>query len=361
MSDLMKQFMGEVFSIKDYYTLFPEGSIRDSRYEKGTFIKFVWSYIGNMKEDDPLLDNEGIKADQSSNENDINDISYDYEINNWRASSFPPTVGTDGKWRDGRYRIIAALRNNQDWIPAALYNFEETKTPTLDMITEGLRANPGTPGHRNEMEDFIAGGVKAIDAGELIRDDDAIMFWLVSRARVDLRYSNKGGFWTNIKNRIMERTAKVGSIPLVKSRDDIKSWCNGVQGLPSNYVLYKATGGKAPLHFFGEQVLKNATNPPPVVLYTDAYTPEKCAKNVKHFVDEIKEWYKLTYALVNKDLAGGPLTLAPPKELPMLLLGVYPNIKRGNQPTLHKEHVLCDVDQYLIDGDAMTATLDIAA
>lgn len=352
--------MGEEFSATTYDTLYPEGSIRDTRYAKGTFVKFGWAFIGDMKEDDPLLDNGGIKADQNSNQEDIEDISYDYEINGWVARSFPPTLGTDGKWRDGRYRIIAAIRKGQQWIPCALYNFEDTETPTRDMITEGLRANPGEPGHRNEMEDFIAGGVKAIEEGELDREEDAIMEFLLD-SRIDRRYSNNGGMWTNIKNRIMERTAKAGSIPLVKSRDDIKSWCNGVQGLPSNYVLYKATGGKAPLHFFGEQVLKNATNPPPLVLYTDAYTPEKCAKNVKHFVNEIKEWYKLTYALVNKDLAGGPLTLAPPKELPMLLLGVYPNIKRGNQPTLHKEHVLCDVDQYLIDGDAMTATLDIAA
>ena len=59
MSLLIKQFMGEEFDITKYDTLYPEGSIRDTRYDKGTFVKYGWAFIGDMKEDDPLLDNGG--------------------------------------------------------------------------------------------------------------------------------------------------------------------------------------------------------------------------------------------------------------------------------------------------------------
>jgi len=364
MSLLIKQFMGEEFDITKYDTLYPEGSIRDTRYDKGTFVKYGWAFIGDMKEDDPLLDNGGIKADQNSNEEDIADIAYDYEINGWVARSLPPTFGTDGKWRDGRYRIIAAIRKGQQWIPYALYNFEDTETPTKDMITEGLRANPGEPGHRNEMEDFVAGGVKSIEEGELIREEGAIMDFLMTSG-IALRYSNNGGMWTRIVNMIIERTANKGSLPLIKSRDDVLAWLALCSDIPSNFVLYKASGGTAPGKFWLDQVLSNVTNPPPVVLWCDAYTPEKSSAFVESFRVDCKKIYKQTYGLINQELKsmGGKaaMQLTRSTELPFKILGVYPNLKRGSQPSLHKQHVLCDVDQYISDGSSISAALKIVA
>lgn len=366
MSTIIKPFMGELISIASYDTTFDtENSIRNNRYKKGTFVRFEWLFIGDWKIDDPRLSNVGVKAEQNKG-SASDEMAYEFEVNGWDMGSFPPTQGTDGDIRDGRTRIIAAIKKNQEWIPVALYNFEVTDTPVLDKVTEGLRANPQKPMTRSTTEDFIVAGIAAIDAGELDRDDpDAIMDWLVNDAAIGLRFSNEGGHYTRIVNWIIERTAGKDNLTKVLDREEWMTFLDGVQGINSkSVVLYKADGTKAAAHFWCEQVLPNPSGTVNLVIYSTAFTPEKCTKNVEGFIDDLTTLYNQTYGIVNADLTGdspmAKIVLAPPSQLPFNIVGVCPNLKRGDQARYFEENLLVDYDQYINDGSPISSTLKVA-
>jgi len=352
MSIISKTFMGEPVDISKYDGIFPEGGIRETIFLKGTFVKWHWLFIGDWKIDDPRLDNTGIRAEQNKGE-DSDEMAYDYEVNGWDQGSFPPTLGTDGDVRNGRTRIIAAIKKRQQWIPVTIYNFEETDTPVKDKITEGLRANVQKPMTRSVTEDFVAGGVAAIDtgAGELKRDADEIMDWLVNDTNIEERFGNENGQWTRIVNMILERSVSKDNLTLVLSREDWVNWAHNIVGIKlSEVILYKAGTSSQPSRFWSDHVLPNAGNPPTVILYTDAYSPEKCSTVVEGFIEELAKMYKQTYALVNNDLAGVPLSLTTLATRPYNIIGVCPNLKRGDQPQNYKSNTLMDVTQYVADG-----------
>jgi len=350
MSIISKTFMGEPVDISKYDPIFPDGGIRETIFKKGTFVKWYWLFIGDWKIDDPRLDNTGVKAEQNKGE-DSDEMAYDYEVNGWDQGSFPPALGTDGDMRNGRTRVIAAIKKAQQWIPAALFNFEETDTPVKDKVTEGLRANVQKPMTRSVTEDFVAGGVAAIDAGELKRDADEIMDWLVNDTNIGDRFGNENGQWTRIVNMILERSVSKDNLTLVLSRDDWFSWINFIPNIDlTKVILYKAGTSSQPSRFWSDHVLPNAGKMPPVILYTDAYSPEKCSAVVEGFISELAKMYTQTYAVVNNDLAGGPLSLTTPATRPYNIIGVCPNLKRGDQPQNYKNHILMDVTQYVADG-----------
>ena len=65
MAALVREFMGTRYDISRYEKEFPE-EVRKRREPKAEFLRFEWMFIGNMKEDDPRLENIGVRANQNS-------------------------------------------------------------------------------------------------------------------------------------------------------------------------------------------------------------------------------------------------------------------------------------------------------
>ena len=357
MSADKKIFMGETYDINDYYKTFPAGEIRDKRYLKGDFVGFKWQFIGDWKLDDPRLSNLGIKAEQNKGEAS-DEMAHAYEVNSWDMGQFPPTVGTDGQIYDGRTRCIGAIKKKQQWIGTAVYNFKNTDTPIKDKVTEGIRANKGTPMTRSTSDDFVIAGIAAIDAGELARDETSIMNWLVKEADIEARFSNNNGHWKRIVNWILDRTASKDNLTLVLDREDWFNWCTQIPLNLNKVHLYKANPTNA-IRLWCDHILPDkCTNE--IVLYADSFSPEKCADTIENFVDTLKKLYEQTYNLVNMDLKGGPLQLTVPNTKPYTILGVCPNLKRGDQPMLYKTNKLISVEDYINDGSSITQALNAA-
>lgn len=354
-STTTREFMDKLIDINAYKGIFNSDESMPSP-RNGTWFKYDWLDISDWTIDDPRVANIGIRADQNKGP-DSDEIAYSYERDGWNMTSFPPIVGTDGRPRNGRTRIIAAIKNGQKWIPIAYYIFTGDKDEqALDSISNGIVLNNHPHNKRSTMDDFIMGGVRAVQqTKKLERDEVAIMSWLVHNCAIEDRFSNKAGIWTKITSSIMEQTASEDSLTLVWERERWLEWLSAVPGLPRDSILYKATSGTAASKYWTDHVLPNAGRPQPVVLYTDKYTPEKCSTIVDNFINELDAMYVQTYQLVNNDLVESPLSLSVPKTRPYTILGVTPNLKRGSQSLFWEQHQLVDTDQYIQDGNAVNS------
>ena len=140
----IKEFMGTAIDITTYNSTFPPGCVELERYNNATFVKFAWEFIGDLDSDDPQLDNAGIKADMNT-DGGVEELAYDYKVNGWATSFFPPIKTTDGNYDDGRSRILGALKVNQDWIPVAIFSFD-SETPVADSVANALKGKSSQKG-----------------------------------------------------------------------------------------------------------------------------------------------------------------------------------------------------------------------
>ena len=243
------------------------------------------------------------------------------------------------------------------------FNFD-SKNPVSDSVGNALIANNHKQARRSVMEDFIVGGIKCVESGEIARNSDDIMEWLVKKAKVELRFSNDSGIWTKIVNQIIERTSEDKALVLIKEREDWLPWVNGIKGINSKQVLlYKAGTGTNASRFWTDHVLPNLGNPKPTILYTTSYSPAKCSEDVKRFKEALEEFHVQTYGLVNNGISSamGLLTLNAPETLPCKFLGVIPNLKKNGQPTLYDNNQLVSVDDYINDGSLLSKKLKIVS
>jgi len=356
-----KNFMGESFDINWYGAFFPANSKECTQFKNATFIKFAWEYIGDLKPDDPQLDNMGIKADMNT-DGGVEELAYDYKVNGWKKHFFPPVKKTDGDWVDGRGRVLAALAVKQDWIPVALFNFD-SETPVSDAVAAATILNNHPQARRSVMEDFIVGGIKVVESKEVARDHGAIMKWLI-KSKIEERFTKEGGIWTKITNSILERTSRDKELVVIKERDDWKLWVDGMSGIKSKEVLlYKAGSGTAASRYWTDHVLPNCGTPQATILYTNSYSPAKCSEDVETFIENLKTYHEQTYSLVNNAITGATemFSLRAPADLPFGFLGVIPNLKKNGQPTLYDNHELSTIDHYINDGSSISNALKIVA
>ena len=73
------------------------------------------------------LHNAAIRANGNKDRADEK-IKHSYSRVGWKYNDFPPIVGTDGRIRDGRTRIRAAILAGEEWIPVAIFVFQEDET-----------------------------------------------------------------------------------------------------------------------------------------------------------------------------------------------------------------------------------------
>ena len=362
MNEDTKTFMGKPVSLSDYHSIFKKGCKEFEQFNSATFMDFDWEYIGNLKPDDPQLDNEGIKADMNT-DGGVEELAYDFRVNGWSTAYFPPIKKTNGDWEDGRTRVLSAILAKQDWIPVARFNFNSEK-PVSDAVANAIIANNHKRARRSVMEDFVAGGIKTVESKEIARDFNDIMDWLVLVAKVEERFDNVSGIWTKIVNQILERTSREKELVLIKERDDWLTWVDGISGINSKHILlYKAGSGTSASRYWTDHVLPNCGTPPATILYTNSYSPAKCSEDVKAFMADLKTYHEQTYALVNNAITGATemFSLRAPVELPFAPLGVIPNLKKNGQPILFDNHELSTIDNYINDGSPISNALKIVA
>lgn len=374
MSDnIYKEFMGRTVNLLNYDTNFPIGSLRDTLFLKGTWKQWKWLFIGDWEIDDPRLRNLGIRAEQNKKISS-DEMAYDFELNGFKTNFLPPVIGTDGDIRGGRTRIIAAIKKKQQWIPVAVYYFEETDTPTKDKVTEGLREQHAhSPLTRSSTDDFVAAGIASIDSGELKRDEDDIMNWLVNEAEVALRFSNEGGQFKRIVNQIIDATSGKDNLTRILDRAQWLEWLKQVNGYSSDWVLYKAakkqTDSKliwcdhilpnefTPELFVPKEGKWQIKGPTKIVLYTDKLTADKCSDYIENFKQDLDDMYTKSYSLIDSNL-GGTLNKTLPSVKPYQIVGICPNLHRCGQDELYDNFQLVDADTYIHDGSAISSALN---
>ena len=377
-NNMYKEFMGENVCLKDYDINYPVGGMRDTLFPKGKWKQWKFLFIGDWKMDDPRVSNLGVRADQSKGERS-DDIAYDYEINGWKSQYFPPIIGTDGDIRDGRARIIGAIKKKQQWIPVVEYHFEETDTPIKDKITESLNGNAiHPPLTRISMDDFIVAGITMVDAGDIKRDKDELMHWLVNETNVGLRFpnANGGGIYSNIVNRIITLTADTDNLTRVLDREDWLEWLKNTT-VTGNPLLYKAAKKQTDaklvwcdhilphIEYEKQRDIKKKgkweiKEPTRIVIYTDKLTAKDSSNYVDNFVNDLNDLYTKSYSLINSNV-GNFLDKTCPYVKPFQILGVCPNLHRSGQDEMFENYQLVDVDDYIHQGSSISKTLKLVA
>ncbi len=371
MLEYIRAFADREVNVNDYTPRFvnnPDPAL--TKYNNLSFQKFSWEYIGDIDPNDRStwpegFDNEGIRSQQSSTM-DKEELAYDFRINGWSTDFFPPIKKTNGEWEDGRTRILAARLNGEEYIPSALFH-STSLTPVSDAVANGLIANNHKKARPSGMADFVDGGIKAVSSGEVARTSDAIMNYLIVKAKIEQRFDNSSGIWTKIVNTIIERTSKEKD--LVDNRDGDEWRTSFVANMPeykgnpkSALILMANTGNSAWKYFF-DHVLPNSGTPRPLILYTNNTSQARCSNDVQFFIDKVIELHKQTYSYVNEGVSTNTemFSIRAPKILPFKILGVIPNFRTTLQENLLNEYKLISVERYIAAGSAISKKLKVVS
>jgi hypothetical protein len=324
---------------------------------KTEFVGFEWRYIGNEPDDSPVFNNKEVKATGTIAE-DAEHIAYDFRTSGYDMSKFPAIVNQDGAFKNGRTRNLGSKINKQDWVPVAKFNFI-TENENLATISTSSKANSSImhkTQHLNNMSDYEEQGVAAIQSG-LPRDEQTLRNWYLTETNFKLDLDVANGILTKVINQVLLRTSVEFS--LINQDIDRKNFIENFK-LPVNFIgkctLYKA---KNVLKFFGDKELSSHGNPPPTILYTDAYSPELCGEMVHTFMEELEDWHKKTFLYVNNTqpliINNEQINIVTPKFNTDFILGVIPNLDRGSQPQLLEQGSVISVKDYIKDSGFRTS------
>ena len=178
----------------------------------GKFIKFAKIDISSYNLWDDELNNAAVRDEQNKDHAD-EDIAYSLKTEGWLYDSFPPIISTDGKIKDGRTRIRAALIAGWDYILVAIFSYDETGVAEeFSSITNGLIANKHVTARTASMADFVKGGVELVRLGQLEREYSSIEEWLINDVEIGNFFDVAAGIHTKIRNRIYDQSADASDI-----------------------------------------------------------------------------------------------------------------------------------------------------
>jgi len=359
----VRKFCGVDVDINDFYKTFPfnqEGVQNHPIYSsfstpliKAEFIEFYWRYNGNLDDDDPAFVNKETKATGTIN-TDVIDIAFDFRTQGYDTTKFPGITNEVGVWQDGRTKNTSGRKVGEDWMPAARFKYTAVNEK-LAKISIGSMANSKKyhkTQHINDLNDYEEQGVAAIEAG-LDRTEADLRTWFLEETyfSIDFDLSSDEGLLTRVVKKVIKRTAT--EFALVNQDIDNEKFVEDYK-IGSKHqgkiALYKAKDGTAGMKYFVDKVLSTGGNPPPTILYTDAYSPKDCGYMVTAFIAKLKEMHKTAFSYVNNTADIGVLNLEVPEFDTDFILGVIPNLDRGFQPQLLKQGSLVDVKQYVKDS-----------
>jgi len=368
-----RKFCGVDLDITEFENTFPynqQGQQDHSVYSsfntastKTEFLGYEWFYIGDEPDDSHIFDNKEVKS-TGTIESDVDGIAYDFRMSGYDVSKFPAVIDQYNKFRNGRTRNKASRKNKQDYVPVAKFKFI-SDNDVLSTISTSSIANSSAfhkHQHRNDTKDYENQGVAAVEDGGLKRDLDAIKDWFIHETNFELDL-DVSKWLTKVASKVFERTAFEFS--LVNHDIDNEKFCSDYKIVNLKYqgkiALYKAKNG---MKFFNDKVKSSGGNPPPTMLYTDAYSPEKCGEMVYSFISELKKHHKDSYRYVSNTSIGKTYTYIDNEPVKLedaipdfntdFILGVIPNLDRGFQQQLLVQGSLISVEDYIKDSGFKT-------
>tara|TARA_B100001778_G_C18564575_1_gene619430 strand:- start:145 stop:1278 length:1134 start_codon:yes stop_codon:yes gene_type:complete len=295
-----------------------------------------FSHIGSLDlsivdENDPMWENVGIREEGNTRDR-IETFENTYEVEGFNTDFVPPMIGTDGKPRDGRGRVIAAKRRGEKFIPAFYYVIEDDseKSRVSDGLTQNLR-HPAS--FTATMESVVIGCLYIIKCGELALNEVGIRNYLHNELNIEKSFST--GNITKIINSILKRGV-AGGDPLVhvKDRKKWEAYCEKSGKKVDNKTVFLLSADsdtyayRAWCQHILPSIVKN-DSPIEIILFSNNHIPAEARKNIEKFQDNVKFFLDASYLMVEKDYAPGwtmgELKL-PVKSVPYKILGCIPQV-----------------------------------
>lgn len=340
----VKTIFGKDVDLTDYERLHLTDA--HDRQVNAKFIKFAWMDLTGRSVDDEDLQNLDIRDEQNDRNEELQNLKISIS-RGWDTSFFPPCYGTDGRYRDGRGRVLTAIEKNQQWMPVALYAYDDEELPLTNYLANGLTANDShAAAQLSKMKDYESAGVRAILAGELKNDKANVDDFLYRVCRIERRFpGNVGGHITKIREAIIKRASEGVNGASIRRKDE-KEWQQWIENSISRNALYwqqnygvsevsdiafHKTGKQAAERILTRHILPNASNGKitNIVLYAGG-TREDMIKDHVAFEQALQELYDNIYSWVNHEIHG--IELKHEVDSPMWkIIGVIPQFLNDDE------------------------------
>lgn len=315
---MVRKLFGTDVDIADYDRIH-SGAASDRQFN-ARFIKFTWIDISGKTVDDEDMLNLFIRDAQNDRLEGMQNLKISTS-RGWDNSFFPPCYGTDGKFRDGRGRVTAALENDEQWMIVALYEYDVEEAPLTNYLVNGVIANAEHPAAElSRMKDYVEAGVAIILAGEMNNDRAEITKFLYDKCKIERRFpGNIGGHITKIIEDIYRR-AKEGLNGATIVRKDDKAWLEWIEKslaknaihwqkeygiVDMNDLVFHKTGRGAAERILTRHILPNAANGviTNIILYANGTREDMISDHVA-FEEALQELYEYTYKWINHEIRG---------------------------------------------------------
>lgn len=316
------------------------------KQKHGTFLKFSFLDLNNVKEDDPDYWNVAVRDEQNTPVR-IEAMQQSYITYGWLYSEFPPCVGTDGRPRDGRTRILAAKRSGERWIIVAIFSYEETIKPVTYYISDSIACQQRPASTGVTMNDLVAAGLRCIDAGECEPEKSAVENLVYNELEAEKFFSNISGNITKIINQILnslDDEGGVGGTTVRRSREEWVEWLEKAGYPQGTYILLSVDNPTYAMRAWCQHLLpffSKKKGKASIILYTNAKTGERARHLIGLFAKDLNYFYASSFAMVNRAQSAVEVKVADPA--PFVIEGAIPQIMDEHDVNSRK---LIKIDEY---------------
>ena len=316
------------------------------KQKHGTFLKFSFLDLNSVKEDDQDYWNVAVRDEQNTPVR-IEAMQQSYVTYGWLYSEFPPCVGTDGRPRDGRTRILAAKRSGERWMIVAIFSYEETSSPVTDYISDSIACQQRPASTGVTMNDLVAAGLACIDAGECEPEKSAVENLVYNELEAEKFFSNVSGNITKIINQILnalDDEGGVGGTTVRRHRDEWVEWLEKAGYPQGTYILLSVDNPTYAMRAWCQHLLSffsKKKGKASIILYTNAKTGERARHLIGLFAKDLNYFYSSSFAMVNRAQSAVEVKVADPA--PFIIEGAIPQIMDEHDINSRK---LIKIDEY---------------
>ena len=308
--------------------------------------------------------NIAIRASGNRDNADVG-ISKSYKKKGWKYDPFPPIVSLEGKVKNGRTRIRAAILNGEKFIPVAIFEYpeeEDKKIAFVQSLAEGLIGNDGLIERPAKRADLFEAGLAAVTDGNIKEDRTEIIKLLsiefeaerfideseVGELADDILDAVKGGeaaVWLPDREEVLNYLRKSPDIP-----DD--ACLDGDICIDGKRVFVYAAPSNTNQGRLWAKIASQIPEESYIVLYTTKKIPSKIKKGYDEFMEYVDWRYKECFEIVDRTFAskgqssGVEVKIKAPNSRPWGVLGVIPQLNDETHQTLRKMNRLIKLDEY---------------
>lgn len=337
--------VGEI-NLEDYVTK----KVLPPKIRAGKFSHIGVLDLSTVDENDPIWENVGIR-EEGNTEDRIETFENAYEVEGFKTDVVPPMMGTDGKPRDGRGRIISAKRRGEKFIPVFWYVIEDDSEKSR--VTDGLENNLRHPASfAATMESVVIGCLYLIKCNELALNEVTIRDYLHDELNIGQRFAAHN--ITKIVQSILKRGVSGGDpLVLVKDRKKWEAYCEKAGKKVDNKTVFLLSADSDTYAFRAwcqhilPAIVKN-DSPIEIILFTNNHIPSEARKNIKKFQTNLEYFLAASYLMVEKDYAPGwPMgeLKLPVKSVPYKILGCLPQVV-GKHESYERGHRFVPIENY---------------